>query len=142
MIKLKGNNKIKNLENIVFFDGYCVLCNGFVDFLIKTDKNNNLKYGSLQGKTAQEILKENYLNYSNTVVFYKSTDNIYEKSNAVIEIVISIGGIWKLFNLFKIFPEFLLNYIYDLVAKHRNTIFGKRDSCRVPSKEEKDKILP
>ncbi len=130
------------MENIVFFDGYCVLCNSFVDFLIKIDNNNHLKFSSLQGKVAQKLLNENQLYHPNTVVFYKSTDNTYEKSSAVIEIVNSVGGIWKLFNLFKIFPEVLLNYIYDLVAKHRNTIFGKRDSCRVPSKEEKDKILP
>ena len=67
MILTKGE-KIKPLNNIVFFDGYCMLCNGFVDFLITIDTNNHLKFSSLQGKTAQELLNNNYqMNFSTFV---------------------------------------------------------------------------
>lgn len=135
-------DKHASLINIVFFDGYCVLCNRFVDYLIKIDTKNLLKFSSLQGKTANKIFGTKYSFYPNTVVFFKSKHNIYEKSEAVIEIFKLAGGFWNIFIIFKLFPKFIRDFLYTILAKLRYNIFGKRTYCRLPTKEEKDKILP
>ncbi len=128
-------------ENIVFFDGYCVLCNGLVDFLLRIDKENRLKFSSLQGETAQTHLDNKYSSYPNTVVFLKSVNDILEKSDAILEIAKTVGGFWGIFSYFKFIPKKMRDSVYDLIAKYRYTIFGKRTSCRLPTAEEKDKIL-
>ena len=128
------------LQNIVFFDGYCVLCNCFVDFLLRNDKDR-LKYSTLQGETAKNHLEKKYSFYQNTVVFLKSSDNIFEKSDAILEIAKTIGGFWGIFSYFKFIPKKIRDAIYDLIAKYRYRIFGKRSSCRLATAAEKGKIL-
>ena len=49
----------KNLEDkkIIFFDGYCGLCNFFVTTVIKLDKKRMFRYAPLQGELAKELLR-------------------------------------------------------------------------------------
>lgn len=130
-----------NLKNIIFFDGYCVLCNGFVDFLIRIDKKDLLFFAALQGSTAKKILNERYLKID-TVVFKNEKGEIFVKSQAVLQILKTLGGFWTVFFVVKILPKVFLDFIYDKVAANRFDWFGKRNSCRLPDKDEKEKILP
>ena len=45
-------------NRVIFFDGYCVLCNSSVDFLISRDKRDNFRFASLQSDKAAKILSE------------------------------------------------------------------------------------
>lgn len=131
-----------NNQNIVFFDGYCVLCNGFVDFLIRKDKNNNLRFASLQGTTAKKKLKPDHISKLDSIVFLTKQGQVFFKSQAVLHILNSLGGIWTVFKILNIIPGFLSDFVYDIIANNRYSWFGKRDVCRIPNREEKEKILP
>ena len=128
------------LKHIVFFDGICTLCNNFVDTLIKIDKNNVLQYASLQGNTAAEYLKNTNTAALKTVVYY-SDGQLFIKSDAVLEILASIGGIWKLAIVLKIIPKQIRDYVYDVIAKNRLKWFGQKQTCRMPTTMDKGKIL-
>lgn len=125
---------------IIFFDGVCGICNGFVDFMMSEDKNNTLVYAPLQGITAKEKLNKKYLIDINTIA-YQEGDQTYTQSDAVLKSLASIGGIWKLFLVFKVVPKFIHNSIYNFVSTNRFSWFGKRETCRLPTPEEKNKIL-
>ena len=129
-------------NNIVFFDGFCVLCNGFVDFLLETDTKEKLKFASLQGKTAKKFLPPSSLYEVDTVIFLNSNHEVLTKSKAIIDILKTIGGLWKLFFIFSYLPSVILDKIYDFLARNRYSWFGKRSQCRLPTAEEKDRILP
>jgi prepilin-type processing-associated H-X9-DG protein len=131
-----------NKQNIVFFDGHCILCNGFVDFLLKADKSNSLFFAPLQGTTAKDVVPQNYLANLQTVIFIDYNRQLFMKSNAVIRIIVSLGRFWKLGRLFYIIPRPVRDYIYDWVARNRFNWFGRREVCRVPSQQEKSKVLP
>jgi predicted DCC family thiol-disulfide oxidoreductase YuxK len=126
----------------VFFDGYCVLCNGFVDYLLQNDTKKKLHFASLQGETAKKKLAPSYLHEVDTVIFIDNNQDIFIKSAAVIAILKTLGGLWKLISLFSYVPVSLRDNIYDFVARKRYGWFGKRDQCRLPKEEEKDRILP
>jgi len=128
-------------NNIVFFDGYCVLCNGFVDFLLEIDIKEKLRFASLQGKTAKRLLPPSYLYEVDTVIFLNSNHQVLTKSKAIIDILKTMGGIWKLISIFSYLPSFLLDKIYDFFARSRYSWFGKKAQCRIPTAEEKDRIL-
>jgi len=128
-------------EYIVFFDGICSLCNGFIDFLIKRDKHNRLQYASLQGETAQSKLPTEMVERLKTIVYYED-GRLFTESDAAIQIMIRLGGFWKIAYILKIFPALLRNWFYRLIARNRYKWFGKRDSCRMPTPEERLKILP
>lgn len=144
-------------QNIVFFDGICGLCNETVDLLIKLDKREILKFSPLQSDFAIEILKDANVNQDllslDTVVYGKieykdsqiSKKTILIKSNAIIEIFWDFGGIWKLAIFGKILPLTLRDKIYDYIARNRYNILGgrfkKKETCRIPTKEERARFL-
>jgi predicted DCC family thiol-disulfide oxidoreductase YuxK len=63
------------------------------------------------------------------------------QSDAGIKIISSFGGVWKLILVFKIIPRFIRNGIYNLLAKNRYTLFGKKDQCMIPTENMKDRFL-
>lgn len=128
---------------ILFFDGYCNLCDSLIDWLIRRDKRNLLKFASLQGSTAKEILPQAYRPEGevNTVLYYRE-GKIYDRSRAVIKVLQDLGGAWSLMGIFLILPSFILDIGYRFVAKIRYRLFGKKDTCRIPTKAEREKILP
>lgn len=128
--------------NIVFFDGYCGLCNTIVDFLMRIDRSDKLKFASLQGETARQCLGEsNKIVDMDTVIYFKN-NKIYEKSTAILLIFSDIGGPWSLTIIFFLVPKFLRDFFYMLVAKNRYRFFKKRESCRMPSSSEIHRLLP
>jgi len=127
-------------SSIVFFDGVCNLCNGFVDFLVRQDRGRMLRYASLQGKTALECLGPGAGEKLASVVFYEN-GSITTESLAVIRILIGLGGAWRVLWLLKLIPSFVRNPIYRFIARNRYHWFGKRETCRLPSPEEKKLFL-
>jgi len=126
-------------DQIIFFDGVCNLCNGFIDFLLKVDRQKKYKVASLQGQTAKELLPAIYHNELSTVVFLKN-GMIYTKANAVILILSELGWAWNIVKVFNFLP--FKNYFYDFISRARYRFFGKKENCRLPTEEEKARFLP
>ena len=138
---IKINEPIPQNKNIIFFDGVCGLCNKFVDFILRIDHHNEFIFAPLQGDFAKKVLPEKYINEMKSVILLKNNGDLYSQSKAVIEILSDIGGVWKLAKIANILPDTILNKAYDLVSENRYKIFGKKDTCRLPSPEEKDKFI-
>ena len=129
-------------EAIVFFDGVCNLCNGTVQFLLKIDKRQRLKFGSLQGETAKKILPSyNIQPEVLTSIVFIHNNKVYTESTAVLEIFRVIGGSWKALYIFKIIPDLIRNSIYRIVARYRYKWFGKNDYCTIPKPEYKNRFV-
>ncbi|RDT44710.1 DUF393 domain-containing protein, partial [Enterobacter roggenkampii] len=58
-----------------------------------------------------------------------------------IEIARSLGGFLHFGTIFKLIPTGIRNQLYDYVAKNRYKWYGKKESCLVPSAENKTKFL-
>ena len=129
-------------KKIIFYDGHCNLCNGFVNAIIKLDKKNIFLFAPLNGNHAKNLLKKN--NIKNTTVdsvVLFNNNSISYKSKAVIEILISLGGIYRVLVMTKIIPRAILDWLYNIVAKNRYSWFGKQDCCMVPDKKIISKFL-
>ncbi len=129
---------MKNVPPIVFFDGVCGLCNGFVDRLLRTDKKGALRFAPLQGETARAVLAPRRIDL--TTVYLKDGNQIFEKSEAIFRVA-AIAG-WRVLALGRFLPRGLTDALYDFVAKNRYLWFGKRDTCRLPTKSEAARFLP
>lgn len=132
-------------KNIVFFDGVCNMCNGFIDFLIRRDKKKIIYYSSLQSDFAKNTLKDYNIVYDETgltTIYFFSDDKLYSQSTAILKILSLLKQpypfISKVALLFKMSWR---DKIYKCIAKNRYKIFGKRNTCRMPSKEEKAMFL-
>ncbi|MFA9290448.1 MAG: thiol-disulfide oxidoreductase DCC family protein [Solirubrobacteraceae bacterium] len=127
---------------IILFDGVCNFCNHTVNLIIRFDKKDVFKFAALQSNFGQSFLKENNLNSSNfDSIILIEKEQIYYKSDAFFKIISLLEFPFYLFGVFKILPTFFLNKLYNFIAKNRYLIFGKKDSCVIPTKKIKDKFL-
>ena len=134
--------EIKLDHPIIFFDGVCGLCNSFVDIIFKADKKGIFKFSPLQGDTAKKYLPELPEQAGEWSIVYIDENNIYDQSDATLKILERLGVTWGLLSIFGFLPKGFRNYIYRLVAIYRYRIFGKRDTCRIPTEAEKERFLP
>ncbi len=135
-------------QTIVFFDGYCGLCSSSVDFLIERDRGRKLVYSPLQGETARSLLNEKQRNDLDSVVVI-TRDPLngitahYLKSDALLFASGKLSPGWSaLAKVLRVFPRPLRDMVYDLIARNRFKLFGKRESCRLPTIEERKLFLP
>lgn len=127
---------------ILYFDGYCNLCNWFIDFLIRRDTRQALRFTSLQGKTARDRLPAKYVGENiYTIVFEAEGGKIYTESAAALRALARLGGVWRMMLVVLIVPWFLRDLVYRLVAVNRYRLFGRRETCRLPSPEERARFL-
>jgi predicted DCC family thiol-disulfide oxidoreductase YuxK len=128
--------------NILLFDGYCNLCNGLVKFVIKRDTRNRILFTPLTSEKGKLMLAEAGLevNNSDTVVFF-SEGKYFIKSMAILKLMKTIGGGWKIFYSFIVIPRFLRDFIYDIIARNRNRIFGKSETCLIPDSKTANRFM-
>lgn len=125
---------------IIYFDGICGLCNGFVDFVMKIDKQGMFHFSPLQSEYAKHHLPSEYVRDLDSVVVQINNET-YRKSRAVFQVLKELGGAWGTLSVFKVLPEGFTNWAYDLVATNRYKIFGKKETCRLPTAEERARFL-
>ncbi len=66
----------------------------------------------------------------------------YEQSSAVLLALSRLGGPWRLTAVLFIIPRPLRDLVYRIVARNRYRWFGRRDECRLPTSEERERFLP
>ncbi len=138
-----SNSTPENTEQdaIVFFDGVCGLCNHTVNFLMSRDRRAVLKFAPLQGETAAKLVPDTVRHDLNTFVFANS-GRLYYRSGAMARILMRIGGIWRILGVVLWFiPWPLRDAGYRIVAAFRYKLFGKHESCRLPTPEERSRFL-
>lgn len=125
---------------IIFFDGVCNLCNKTVDFFITKDQARKFRYAPLQGRSASEYIGKTATRDLNSVVLYYEGKSYY-KSKAIFKALWILGLPYSLLAIFSMIPTPISDYFYDLIAKNRYRLFGKENTCRIPTPEEKSLFL-
>jgi predicted DCC family thiol-disulfide oxidoreductase YuxK len=128
---------------IVFYDGVCILCNGFIKFIFKFDKAQNIKVTPLQSEKSIAILSKYNLDFQSLdTIFVLDHEKIYMRSDAVLVVLSKLSIFWKcLSKIGFIIPKFLRDFLYNIVAKNRYKTFGQYDSCPLPTPEMKNRFL-
>ena len=126
-------------KDIVLFDGVCVLCNRFFNWLIKNDKNEKFMYTNFQS----DFSKKNNLKLKdiNSVVVIKTNGEKIYKVQAVYYILKKIDRYFIVQILLKLLPLFLTNICYDLIANFRYRIFGKYETCIIPNENVRKNFI-
>lgn len=131
-----------NEPHIIIFDGICNLCCGWVQFLIREDKKEFFKFASLQSECAEGVLKPFGIVAKNSdTLIYIRGENCLQESTAVLEILTDLGGIWKLFGVFKLIPKTIRDQFYRIIASLRYKVFGKRENCIIPTTNIQKRFL-
>ena len=126
-------------KDIVVFDGVCVLCNRFFNWLIKNDKDEKFMYTNFQS----DFSKKNNLKLEdiNSVAVIKTNGEKIYKVQAVYYILKKIDRYFIVQILLKLLPLFLTNICYDLIANFRYRIFGKYETCIIPNENVRKNFI-
>lgn len=152
MNKLSSNSaslKVKQDEqlHIIFYDGECGLCNRAVQFFIGIDKHAVLQFAPLQGETAAQLLPADLLNIQQldtlvyAVVEHAKLVSTELRSNAVFIALSKVEGLGSILALGIYIPRPIRDWCYRIIARHRFR-FWRRENCRLPTVEERQRFLP
>lgn len=127
---------------IVLFDGVCNLCNTSVNFLIDRDPEGRFVFGALQSEEGLTVLRKHGLPeyYFDSIVLIEGR-NVWTASDAVLEISRHMPGLWPALRVFRIVPKAIRDAVYNWIAANRYRWFGKRESCRLPTPENRSRFL-
>ena len=132
---------------IVLYDGVCGLCNGAVQFLLKRDRHDRLRFASLQSEFAATLLRRHGVDHQDLDTVYvvlnsgEANEALLAKSDAFLQLAKVIGGGWNIARIGRIIPRPIRNWLYDFVARHRYQVFGKYEACMLPDPRHKHKFI-
>lgn len=139
----REQNKLMN-KPILFFDGICGMCNRSVNFALSRDKNSLLYFSPLQGETAKQLLSEEDITRIDTVILRPADGKpLYRRSAAVIRLLWILAFPWNVIGwILWCIPLPIRDFGYRIIAGSRYRLFGKRETCRIPTAEERTHFLP
>lgn len=127
---------------IFVYDGLCVLCSGFVGFILKHDRQGVFRFASTASEAGAGIMRSAGIDpnepSSNAVV---SGSQIHLRSDAFLEVMRLLGSPWSCLRVLAVIPRPWRDAFYLMVARNRYRIFGRHDSCFVPDSSVRSRFL-
>lgn len=129
-------------ERVVLFDGLCKLCNGWVKFLIRHDRQHGFRLASVQSPQGQAILAWFGLPTERfETMAYVENGELFLRSTAVLRILAQLPWPWRAFALLRLVPRPLRDWCYDHIALNRYRLFGRFDRCLLPEPDHRQRFL-
>lgn len=127
---------------IVVFDGQCLLCNGWVQFLLRHDPAQRIRFASIQSAVGQQLLARAGLKVDGLqTLLVIDGDRSWQHTAAILRVLHTLGWPWRLAWVGWLVPAPLRDALYRWVARNRYRIWGRSDTCMVPSPETAARFL-
>lgn len=127
---------------ILIFDGSCILCSTFVQFILRTDKNRRLRLMSAQSPLGTALYRHlglDPVDYETNILLQDG--RIWLKSEGSIRIFEQLGFPWSLMSIGRLLPRVVRNRLYEVIARNRLRWFGIRETCYSPDPSQADRFL-
>ncbi|MCI0768499.1 thiol-disulfide oxidoreductase DCC family protein [Bacillus sp. TL12] len=129
-------------QSVILFDGVCNLCSGWVQFVIKRDPKKLFKFAPLQSELGNSIIKDyNIKMKGKASIILIEHNKVHIESTAILRIISQLKGPIKVLRLFSLIPKPLRDKIYRLISRNRYRLFGKKETCLIPSKEIQNRFI-
>jgi predicted DCC family thiol-disulfide oxidoreductase YuxK len=127
---------------VILFDGYCGLCSSWVDFVLREDRQRRYLFTPLQSPVGKALLESvgAPVDVVDSISLYDG-GFLYQRSTAVLRILSRLRGAWPMMSLLLAVPAPLRDAVYDVVARRRYAWFGRSETCRVPTPEERARFV-
>jgi predicted DCC family thiol-disulfide oxidoreductase YuxK len=120
-------------NGLILFDGVCVLCSRSVRFVLEHDRDRWFRFTPIQSTLGRALSERFGISLetpeTNAVIV---RGRAYFKADSAIEVLQRLPR-WSWARVFLLVPRTLRNFVYDCVAQRRYRLFGRTDSCMVPT---------
>ncbi|WP_419905823.1 thiol-disulfide oxidoreductase DCC family protein [Kiloniella sp.] len=127
---------------LLVYDGDCVLCSGFIKFVIKHDAEKKFQFTAGQSQLGQSLFRHYNLdpiNFETNLLI--SEGRAYGKMSAFSNCMSLLPYPARILSLSGLIPSPIDNLLYDRIAQNRYSFFGKSESCLVPTDDLKQRFL-
>jgi predicted DCC family thiol-disulfide oxidoreductase YuxK len=126
----------------IIFDGHCVLCSRSAQFVLRHDVRGIYRMLAAQTPLGRAL----YVHYGLDPLDYETmiliADGVPQlKSEAVIRIAQGLGLPWSLAAILRVLPRAWRDRLYDVLARNRFRVFGRRATCYLPDPRDADRFL-
>ncbi|MBV6809763.1 thiol-disulfide oxidoreductase DCC family protein [Xanthomonas campestris pv. paulliniae] len=126
----------------IVFDGVCLLCNGWVKFLLRHDRRGRYRFAAMQGQAGRALLQQHGLDPDDPLSFLLvDTTGAWTDSDAIVRVLAGLGGLWRLSGVLRLIPRRVRDLGYRLIARNRYRWFGRSDHCMLPTPEQHARFL-
>ena len=126
----------------IVFDGVCLLCNGWVKFLLRHDTRARYRFAAMQGQAGRVLLQQHGLDPDDPLSFLLvDARGAWIDSDAIVRVLAGLGGIWRLATVLRVVPSSVRDIGYRLIARNRYRWFGRTDHCMLPTPEQRARFL-
>lgn len=132
---------------LIVFDGVCVLCNGWVGFLLRHDRAGRYRFTAMQSDAGRELLAAHGLDPDDPSSFLLIEHDVAQAprvstdSDAIRRVLVGLGGVWRMANVIALVPRGLRDPAYRWLARNRYRWFGRHDACLLPKPEHRQRFL-
>lgn len=131
---------------VVLYDGVCGFCNHAVQFLLRVDRQGELRFAALQSDYARGIIERHpELETMDSVVYVSNPgandESVAVRSDGALRAIGHAARPWRWLRIAKVVPRPVRDWLYDRFAAIRYRVFGKLDSCPIPSPEMRSRFL-
>jgi predicted DCC family thiol-disulfide oxidoreductase YuxK len=132
---------------LLLYDGVCALCNGVVQFLLKHDPQEKLRFAPLQSTLGREILGRFGIHtFPDGVMLLTNAlqpqERLYKRSDAISAALGLLSTPWRLLGrLLMLIPRPVRECGYGIIARLRYRLFGRYDTCPLPPLDQRRKLL-
>jgi len=134
-------------QNLVLYDGVCGLCNRLNHFVLPRDTRGVFDFASIQSGAGRGLLKRFDRNPDELTTFYVvvgyrgGAPVLLSKARAALFVLKTLGMPWSWLGVLGVLPNALLDMGYDVIARNRYRLFGRYESCPMPSATYKDRFI-
>ncbi len=127
---------------VIVFDALCVLCSANARFVLKHDRREHFRLASMQGEIGAALCRRFGIDPANPeTIILVDGDDIRRDSGAVLAIYAGLGWPWRAAAALRLVPRFLRDPVYRLIARNRYRLFGRRETCWLPTAEQARRVL-
>lgn len=127
---------------LIVFDGVCVLCSGFVRVVVRFDRKRRFRFATAQSPLGEALFRKYGLRtdrYETNLVLIDGA--AFTRLESFVAVMAELGWPWRAARVLLILPRPLRDWLYDRIAKNRYALFGRKDSCEIPSAELKGRLI-
>ena len=127
---------------IMLFDGHCVMCSASARFLLRRDRRGLFRLAPAQSPLGQAL----YRHYGLEATHFETNLLLeggvaYVKSESSIRAAAHLGWPWSMARLLRLLPLRWRDALYELVARNRFRLFGRREVCFRPEPDQGARFL-
>jgi predicted DCC family thiol-disulfide oxidoreductase YuxK len=130
-------------ESIILYDGHCMLCSRFVQYVLRHDDRKYFRFCPIQSNKASDLL--NKAGYTDpvdlTTMLLVTPKGVLTESTAALRILCRLKGLSPLLGMGWLLPSIARDAIYRLVARNRIRVFGARTECFLPDATWSDRLI-